>query len=145
MIVLDKSIALTASDTMRHFPLRFSVGAQPSYMRIFFAYTPKVFQDREQSIALIRECYARYNVPCDNPQSELPLNNLITITLDSPKGRVGCAHRHANNAEYMISNSNSSCGFLRTPIFEGEWEIIVSTHCILSKEVNVAIRVEVGE
>lgn len=127
----------TPSMTSGHYRFPFTVEKPCSGITIKYRYNPKTLQDAHLSAQLIKDCYARYGLSASDSDiaSELPLNNHITLSLDSPTGIVGTAHRHANDTEFVISDSYATEGFNKTQIIAGEWAVVLSTHAVLSDKV----------
>lgn len=143
MLLYHMTTVLTPDMTSGHYRFSFNVDKKYDMMRLSYSYSPKRLEDREDALRLIRECYARYGYNADEAQAqaELPLNNLITISLDSPCGLAGTAHRHAEKAEYTVGPEAASPGFSKVSILPGEWAIVLSAHAVLSNEVTAEVRV----
>ncbi|HOB63912.1 MAG: hypothetical protein GX095_02870 [Clostridiales bacterium] len=135
----------TPRDTSGHFRFPFNIDKECRRLTIKYKYSPKTLEDSEYSLRLIDECFRRYGIEASEERkaAELPLNNLITISLDSPEGLVGTAHRHLNDARYEISESYSSAGFFPAKITAGEWAVTLSAHAVLSQKVIAEVEVSV--
>lgn len=144
MTVFSLSGSFTPADTMRHFYYPFRLEKDFKELRVFYSYSPKIYGDEEDTRRQIEDCYRRYGfLPDEREIAEAsPLNNLIPLSVDSPDGCLGCAHRHANSAEYFISESRASSGFMPAKIKSGIWTLSLSTHSVLSAEVRFWLRVE---
>ena len=142
MRILDLTVILAPSDVNKHLEYEFELKEDVKSLKIAYSYTPKAYDNEERSIELIKECYLRYGQVIDEEQArkELPLNNLITLGVFSPDGVVGNAHRHANNALYEIS-STPSVGFRAVEPKKGLWKVVLSTHAVLSDEVQVKVEI----
>lgn len=70
------------------------------------------------------------------------INNLITMSLYFKKTYVGCGHRHDSNQSIIISEFESTPGFIKIPIEEGEWEIVLSVHAAYSNDICVKVLVK---
>lgn len=145
MVVFELQEELKASDTMSHRYYPFSFEGRFSQMKITYSYTPKRYEDKPAAKEEIVRCYARYglNATEKDIEAELPLNNLITISLDKDGEYIGGAHRHNNDAVYTVSEQGSSPGFCDTAVTGGLWRIALSAHCILSPSVTVRVKAEV--
>jgi len=143
MLIYKMETVLTPGMTSEHYRFSFTVDQKYEMLRLFFFYSPKRLEDREYALTLIRECCARYgcNATEEQAEAELPLNNLITVSLDSPEGLVGTAHRHAAKAEYTVGVKASSPGFHQVPIIPGEWAVVLSAHAVLSDRVVAEVSV----
>lgn len=143
MLLYKLETVLTPAMTSGHYQFVFSVDRPYRSLRIRYSYSPKRLEDREQSLRLIKECYARYGFAVSEAQAEaeLPLNNLVTISLNSPRGLIGTAHRHASDAEYTVGAEASSPGFEQAQILPGEWAVVFSAHAVLSDKVVAEVSV----
>ncbi|MDR3186055.1 MAG: hypothetical protein LBU04_04525 [Christensenellaceae bacterium] len=139
--ILEEQQTFYPTDENQHFHFPFVVCKHYRKLRVVYNYYPKQYNDEKESIRLIIECLNKVGIPCNNVDEarlELPLNNHLTISVDSPSGPVGNAHRHSSNMTITIGNS-STYGFLPTEIEVGEWKATISTHCILSESIVVNI------
>lgn len=139
MTVLSYNKALSPKDSRTHIRLPFEIKKECAALIITFSYLPKTLKDQEQAIMLIEQGLALCKESTENAKSYLPVNNLITLSLDSPYGYVGAAHRHNNNQTHTISASYSDIGFEKIKIIPGEWCLTLSCHYIAEKIVNVSI------
>lgn len=145
MLVYKLTTSFLPSMINKHFRFAFFVEKEGKTLKIKYTYSPKKLEDDDFARELIKDCYAGYGL-APSPaeiEAELPLYNLITLSLDSPDGLVGTAHRHVNIAEYSVSADGSSAGFAKTPIIKGEWAVVLSTHSVLSQKVDVEVEVYV--
>lgn len=133
----------TPSMTSGHYRFPFTIEKPCNGITIRYRYAPKTLQDAVLSAQLITDCYARYGLTASDSDiaAELPLNNHITLSLDSPAGLVGTAHRHANDTEFTIGANYSTEGFNKTHIAAGEWAVVLSTHAVLSDKVLAEVQI----
>lgn len=103
---------------------------------IEYSYFPKELEDKEEAYRQIKENLIR---DCGDDWTEytdfeefMPLKNLITLSLDSPVGYVGAAHRQAQKQSHEISASFSSVGFDKTEIYEGQWILTLNLHAVVT-------------
>lgn len=109
---------------------------------IDYSYSPKELDDEKESIRLVKENLLRDGYEDTGDYGEyLPLKNLITLSLDSPKGYVGAAHRQAPIQSHEISASFSSVGFVKTEIYEGEWVLTLNLHAVVTDQCTCEIEV----
>jgi len=141
MIVLSYNKVLTPEDAYTHIKLPFKVKGTFGSLIINFAYEPKTLADEQKAISLIEEGLAKCGESIDCAREYLPVNNLITISLDSPQGYIGAAHRHINKQTHRISNEFADFGFIKTDILTGDWSITISTHYIASSRIAVSLEV----
>ena len=137
--VLDGIYVLTRKDMSTHRAIPFTVPAGAHRMRISVSYDPKYNFDEEYGLALIEKSMK------EQIGELLPIDNHLSFSLDSPLGAVGTAHRGNNSQEFEISETDANGGFYPTPITAGEWTFTVSVTCIVTDEIKVSLRIEVGE
>ena len=147
--LLDKKIVLTKENEKTNVPLTFEVEEDFSELQITYSYSPKILEDREKSKELIEENIrtdAGENFS-DYPSWEefMPLKNLITLSLDSPKGYMGAAHRQADNQHHIISEEFSSVGFERTEITKGQWTLTLNVHALVTDKAECLVKIEGGK
>ncbi len=137
MVVLSYHKTLSPKDSRTHIRLPFEIKKECATLVITFSYTPKTLTDQEQAIKLIEQGLALCGESIANAKSYLPVNNFVTLSLDSPYGYVGAAHRHSNNQTHTISASYADIGFEKTKIMQGKWCVTLSCHYIAEKGVDV--------
>lgn len=77
------------------------------------------------------ELAVRFNYGPDAPG---PHHNLVTVALADPNGLRGSAHRWRCDQLIRLSGAETTPGFARGPLYEGEWECLVDAHEILNAE-----------
>lgn len=142
-VLLKKSITVTPENEKTNIFLPFVVEEGFSSLTIDYSYSPKVLEDEEKSILLVKENLLRdgYEDKGDYRQY-LPLKNLITLSLDSPAGYVGAAHRQADIQHHEISKEFASVGFDKTEIIAGEWVLALNLHAVVTDECRCEIEVK---
>jgi len=146
-VLLDKEFCFHDGDsrTNRCVPLR----VEREYAALEFrgSYAPKELSDEGRAYPLIREALERY-VPEgerrgfeEQWRTRLPLDNLITLSIDHGGEYLGCAHRHAPEQRHVISGGKSSPGFRRSPAAPGDWRVVLNIHGVFTGEVVYHLRV----
>ncbi|MEK5239881.1 hypothetical protein NST99_29915 [Paenibacillus sp. FSL L8-0470] len=133
---------LTPLSSKTHITYQFHLDYPLSSLEIDFRYAPKQFLDREASQPLILEAIEIYSDPAwvalhkKQWDNFYPLQNLLTLSLDSPLGFRGSAHRHAPEQKHMIcpDGSKTSPGFISGDIPSGVWKITISVHCVVTPD-----------
>lgn len=126
---------LTPADSKTHIPLAFEVPAGLAAMEVRFSYAPKRCEDPALARRLILEGLEKY-APAATPEQSLrwedylPVQNLLTLSLDTPSGYAGCAHRHNPVQRHIIAPGNCSPGFSAAKLEAGLWRAVVSAHCV---------------
>ena len=145
MVVLAKKLNLIPSYIYTHIKIPFNVNGDFDTIRISFSYTPKALIDYKMAKPIIVDGLKKY---CQNTLLSdkemlifMPLNNLITLSLDSPIKHLGAAHRHPNNQTHIISPLQSSRGFIKSKIIKGQWMITLSCNYIATEKVDVCLEV----
>lgn len=124
----------------------FTVDKNYKKLLIKFSYFPKEMNDSKNALELIKDAMAvyapsPYQDSYGTAESFLPIFNLITISVDSPEGYRGAAHRHNPSQEHTLSSDFASPGFYKGVISIGEWQIVVNAHCIASDTCAYMIEV----
>lgn len=141
-ILLKKSISVTPEKEKTNIFLPFTVEDSFERLEIDYSYSPKELLDEEENIRLVKENLQRDGFEDTGDYSEfIPLKNLITLSLDSPEGYVGAAHRQAAKQHHEISEDFASVGFDRVKIIKGEWVLALNLHAVVTDECNCEIEV----
>ncbi len=119
-------------------PISFQVPKGINKLVIELSYFPKELEDREENLRLIKENLIRdagehWQEYTDYGEF-MPLKNLITVSLDSPVGYVGAAHRQSPDQSHKISAEFASPGFDKTEIYEGEWTLTFNLHAVVTEQ-----------
>lgn len=144
LLVIDKVFTDDDHHTHKTFPFEVPEGLKE--IRVKMAYAPKDFDDEEKSLEIIRDILRKdawYSTFTEEEvRGFLPLRNHISVSLDSPDGWLGTAHRHAPRQEYFVNADDCACGFRPAEIKAGEWKITLSLNCVVTGTVNVRVTVE---
>ncbi len=147
-VIFEKNLILTPENEKTNVPLDFFVDGDFLKLKISYAYSPKILEDKEKSLVLIDENirrdagdnYSDYT----SREEYLPLKNHVTISLDSPSTYIGAAHRHSNNQQHIISEEFSSVGFEKTKIEKGKWTLTLNVHALITEKVECRVKIEGG-
>ncbi|MDD6727905.1 MAG: hypothetical protein PUE08_01615 [Eubacteriales bacterium] len=142
MIILQKSGKITEKDDKTNIILKFAVPKGIEKIIIKYSYSPKILENREKAAELIENCYDKYGEKITGSiADDMPVKNLITISVDDNGNYRGAAHRQAHEQEHIISKDFASPGFLKGEINSGEWDIMLNVHSV-SCDVDYQITVE---
>lgn len=144
-ILLNEKLTLTEKDEKTNVPLHFEVKEDITELEIRFSYSPKLLTDEAKGKEKIEANIlkdARENFS-DYPswESFMPLKNLITLSLDSPDGYVGAAHRQSPDQLHRISADFADVGFDPTEMKQGTWILTLNVHGIVTEKVDCQITV----
>lgn len=147
--VLEGSYILTRKDQSTHYRIPFTVPCSADKMRISVEYDPKYNYDEEYGLELIEKSMLAQIGELVMTRGEmracLPLDNHLSFSLDSPAGQVGTAHRGDNRQNFEISKDSACGGFYPCEIISGNWVFTVSVTCIITDEITVKLKIEVGQ
>lgn len=142
MIIFSTKGKITPANDKTNLIHRFDVPQNIKSLKIKYSYSPKTLESREKAVEIIKSTYEKYDeVLHGRPADYLPVKNLITLSVDCNGRYIGAAHRQANEQEHIISRDFSSCGFVKTEIEAGEWDIMLNVHSV-SCNVDYTIVVE---
>jgi hypothetical protein len=138
------SFSLTPADHKTHRSLPFTVIPGQTKLLLTVDYSPKVIENRglfnrmvdREAVHLSleeREKLKRLGV-----DQSWTLSNLLSLTLISPRGVAGCAHRSDNHQIIEIGEEFATPGFFPCKPERGEWKLIVSVSS-LYEEAQVEI------
>jgi len=144
-ILCRQSMKYTTSDRRSETDVYFEAPPGLAALLVRFSYFPKNTDDHAICKPLIDGCFDLYwntGLPRPDWREFLPLDNLITISLDHEGCFAGCAHRHAKEQCHVISAAHSSPGFHLQPALEGRWRAVISLHEIVTPSVQADIEIE---
>lgn len=146
MTILEKNGVITPEMDKTNIEFEFDVPTGVSSFGIDFSYSPKTLENEDEALRLVSAALEKY-FGRDNgkePRDFLPVNNLITISLDDPAGYRGAAHRQPNEQHIVIDEKNSSPGFSNRKVPAGKWRVMLNIHCCVCN-VNYNLKISGGE
>ncbi|MGA2976924.1 MAG: hypothetical protein ABSF77_16580 [Spirochaetia bacterium] len=143
---VERTIGLDASCT--HIPFPFTVDRESEGMEISFSYDPKVLMDERRARDLIEAGMRAYadSLEAGGPdhwRSHAPLTNLLTLSLDSPTGFRGCAHRQSNRQSITIGRGTATPGFIPGTVEPGLWKATISVHLVVTEQCTFRLQIRV--
>lgn len=146
--VLKKEIKIFPEDEKTNIVLPFTVENSAKFIKITYSYSPKILEDDEKAKAIAEECLSRdageFKEKYPPLAVYLPLKNLVTVSLDSPDGYRGAAHRHNPEQKHILSEKSASPGFFKGKITAGEWKITLNVHAVVTEECICKLKIETG-
>lgn len=144
--ILKKEIRLTHADEKTNISFPFTLESEAEKLFINFSYSPKILDDEERANALIHECLVHDTGEFIDEYSDyseyLPLKNLVTISVDSPLGYRGAAHRHNPNQSHVLSENENSAGFTSGKIAAGNWNIMINIHAVVTDFCDASLEIK---
>lgn len=146
MILKKTQITLERTDEKTTKQIPFDVPDGMKKLAIAYSYSPKILEDKEKSVELIKENIIRDGgeevESYKDYEQFMPLKNLVTLSLFSPEGFRGAAHRQAESQLHEISEEAASYGFLKGKIPKGQWGLCLNVHAIVTESCNCIIEIE---
>ena len=143
MELLNITSKITPSQDKTHITHRFNIENSPERLIIEFSYSPREIKSDAHALEILKDAFEKYEIKNRKTVDFLPLKNLVTISVDSPQGYAGAAHRGESHQIHEIGENYSSSGFEKCKIQNGEWKIVLSVHCALS-EINYSLKIHTG-
>lgn len=144
--VLETELRVLPENEKTNLVLPFTVPFDASKIQIFYTYAPKML-DGTPALEKAEACLCRdageYRGEYPAAACYLPLNNLITLSLDAPDGYRGCAHRQAPQQTHILTQNSCSPGFLPGKIQKGEWKLWLHVHALVTAYCDCRIKIEV--
>lgn len=147
MELYSETLTLDPSSHQKHLKIPLELDRPYDELKITFGYSPKIVPEAV-AIKRIEELLSDYFRPEDSPVEAsgfLPLVNLITVSLSYNGHYLGCHHNKKTPQEIVISEKGSSAGFIPQAVCQGQWEIQLDMHCLLSPTCVVELRVVGGD
>ncbi|MCC8072713.1 MAG: hypothetical protein LIO62_01100 [Clostridiales bacterium] len=133
---------ITTANDKTNLTHRFDVPENIEKIVIKYSYSPKILENREKAVGIIRDCFEHYDETMQGrPADYLPVKNLVTLSVDDNGIYRGAAHRQDSEQEHIIGIDFASPGFTKGKINAGEWDIILNVHSV-SCDVDYTIEVE---
>ncbi|MEC0171112.1 hypothetical protein [Paenibacillus graminis] len=145
--ILDARGRVTPASSKSHIIHRFFLTSAGGRLGIDFSYGPKQLEDLEKARTLIERSIDLYFEEEAMAQAKahfksyLPLNNLITVSVDSPHGHLGAAHRHDPEQFLHVSRHEASPGLVSGDIVAGMWEVTLSLHAIVTDYCEYSLQI----
>lgn len=132
MLIFDGKCVLNAEHDKTNTEIPFNVPAGVGELKIEYSYSPKE-PDEHTAVEAVKAGLIRYGkqLKDKDPYHYLPAKNLVTLSLDSPSGYRGAAHRQDEKQEHLISGDFASPGFIAGEIEEGQWKLSLNAHCVM--------------
>lgn len=150
-MLLDITGEVTPDHSQQHTAYRFTLDRPAAKLWFSFTYTPKMLTDSELAKPLIMEGIDLYMTPeqkellRDGWERYMPLNNLITVSVDDPIGYRGACHRHDPEQLLYISEREASPGLSKGLPVTGLWSVTLSFHAIVTEQCSYKLAVWTSE
>ena len=146
MLLKETETTLYPDDEKGNRYIPFTVPEGVKKLFITYSYSPKNLEDKEKSYRLIKENILR-DAPEDMDRYKdyeefLPLKNLVTLSLDSPEGFRGAAHRQDDSQHHEIGEDLTSPGFIKGEITAGQWSLCLNVHALVTDICTCRIKIE---
>jgi hypothetical protein len=141
---------VTPSDSKKHIRYPFEVRNGGFPLHIEFSYSPKQETNMEKAKGLIIGGLKKYTLKSLDEleeiwQSYLPLQNLLTLSLDAPEGFRGDGHRPPSHQKIILTETTATEGFFPGKISKGQWLLTLSLHAVVTEECHLTIRIWEGD
>ena len=145
-VILSAKGIITPLSSKSHIAYTFNIDKNIDKLNIDFSYYPKKLEDMKKAKSIIEKSIHEYIEVFGDKfsgswQNFLPVLNLLTISIDDPYGFRGCSHRHDHIQHLILSEEETSPGFMKSPIVKGLWKVTISVHAVVTDtcEYNLCI------
>lgn len=139
--ILNWNLKINKGDNKTQIKKSFRVSSKIKKLKIEFSYS-KEFVEKGEDIKAAFNLRETRILEDEFLNGYNKINNLITMSLYFKETYVGCAHKHDSNQNIVISEIESTPGFIKIPIEEGEWQIVLSVHAAYSDDICVKVLVK---
>ena len=140
-VLFQQILMLTELDNQQHKKIKIFLDQDYEALHIAFSYNPQEVP-KELALRVIEETLPQYDWEKNLQAMDfLLLQNLVTISLAYEGEYLGCRHNKETQQEILISEKESSWGFIPQKVSSGQWEIQLNLHCVQS-EVTVELMVK---
>lgn len=132
--LLTVAVTLTPTSDRTTLEYFFDVPPGAAEVSIFMGYAPDAHPSREAALEIIRETRRKYGYPdaLQDAQGDLPLKNLITLSVDDPAGYLGNAHRKQSPQWLRFDGHSAPPGFAVRAVMPGRWRLCAHIHALVS-------------
>lgn len=144
MLLLERDLQIDKSLEKTHLNFNFEVNEDFSRLVVDVSFSPAHDGGAGTAdvAATLRRDAPYLNFTEEDLKRALPLRNYVEVSLDSPDGWLGSAHRHGSVKHYEISESQASLGFRPAKLTRGTWVLTLSVHAVVTPSVRLLARVE---
>lgn len=140
-VLFQQILMLTELDNQQHKKIKIFLDQDYEALHIAFSYNPQEVP-KELALRVIEETLPQYDWEKNLQAMDfLPLQNLVTMSLAYEGEYLGCRHNKETQQEILISEKESSWGFIPQKVSSGQWEIQLNLHCVQS-EITVELMVK---
>lgn len=147
--LLQAEGTVTPSCSKSHITYTFHLHELCHKLHLEFSYEPKKLEDESHAQALIEEGFTRYILETQRDSYSwrdfLPLQNLLTLSLDDENGFRGAGHRHDPVQHLTITADEASPGFIPGSFPKGQLKLMINLHCIVTEQCKYRLHVWEGE
>jgi hypothetical protein len=136
----DKIFLFKKEDNKKQRIIEFQIEKPAEFLLIEFRYQPVIVErpaDIEQAFSQRESSFLK----AVYLKGEKTLKNMLTVSLYCEGQYLGCAHRHDNFQQIIISETTGTKGFLTGKIGPARWELLLSAHALYSEPVAVSIKI----
>lgn len=141
MIIFQKAGAISPAQSKTNIKFNFNVPDGIKTLVVRYGYNPKTVEDRAEALGLINKGLSSYGASFIDPETMLPVKNLVTLSFDENGRYRGACHRQANEQTVYITSANSTAGIINREVEAGEWDVVLNVHYV-GCDVNYEITVE---
>lgn len=141
MLIFENNVKIKTNQNKTNIKFNFNVDKNIKALKITCSYSPKVLADEQAALNEALVCLEKYGESLLNAKDNLPIKNLVTLSLDSPSGYRGAAHRQDSEQIHILRADAASPGFIKGDIDSGVWSAVLNVHSI-SCDVDYKIKVE---
>ena len=136
MVLFDETRVLNPQADKTNVALSFSVPPGLTALQVEFTYDPPT-PPEPVAVEAVKAALARY------ARAVVQKDPYAYLSLDDPAGYRGAAHRRATEQCHRLTAESASPGFLPGELRPGQWQAVLSAHCVLCP-VTCRVRV-IGE
>lgn len=140
MVIFSNKGVITPAKSKTNVVLNFSVPQNVKRLVVKYCYNPKLVEDKSEALDIVNKALSRYNASFIDPEKELPVKNLITLSFDENGKYRGACHRQPNEQTVVIAESNSTVGIINRKVEAGEWDVVLNVHyagCNVNYEIEI--------
>lgn len=149
-ILLDVKGQVKPICSKSHISYWFELPDKVETLHLIIKYSPKKLEDKLKAKPLIIDAIGKFieeehqEAYLQKWESYLPLQNLLTLSVDDPVHSRGAAHRHDPEQHLYISELDASPGLVAGTLIPGQWRVTISLHAIVTEICDYSLQVCTG-
>ncbi|MFC0272262.1 CehA/McbA family metallohydrolase [Metabacillus herbersteinensis] len=135
-ILFEIQSTISKKSTQSHLKHTFFVPENTEQIYVDFSFDPPHQMDSIKNTRIIEEAFNYYESDLPTMDNE-PVRNMLTLSIDDDDGFRGARHYHSPSQHVIVSENNSTPGYLNKKNPTGLWSVTVSIHALVTEHCHI--------